>query len=224
VKLDNVKSFRPYLRPLLILASLLLLFALLTELVESGAPLPFDLTVTRFVQQFRAPWFDGMMRFLTAVGVAPWVLILPLIIFIALLVLRDWPAALGLLFAQLGSVGNPLIKIIEHRPRPGFPYELGSHVPTDYSFPSGHAATAMVVYGFLIYLAWVRLRDHKLTRALVIALCAIYILGMGLSRIYLGEHWFSDVLGGYVYGLAWVVLAVIVYQWLWRIWQVRNPQ
>jgi undecaprenyl-diphosphatase len=213
-----VKPFRAYLRLLLLLASLLLLFALLAELVESGAPLPLDLTVTQFVQQFRAPWFDSLMRFLTAIGVVPWVLILPLIIFIALLLARDWPAALGLLFAQLGSLGDPLIKIIVHRPRPGLAYELGLRVPTDYSFPSGHAAIAMVVYGFLIYLVWLKLRDYKLARALVVALCAIYTLGMGLSRIYLGEHWFSDVLGGYVYGLAWVVLAVIVYQLLRRVW------
>lgn len=201
-----------YLRLLLLIAGLLLIMAGLAELIESGASLPLDLTITRFVQQFRADWFDALMRFLTFEGFAPWALILPLIIFIILLLLRDWPAALGLLFAQLGSLGNPLIKIIVQRPRPGLPYEIGLRVPTDYSFPSGHSATAMVVYGFLIYLAATKLREHPLARALAVALCVLYILGMGLSRIYLGEHWFSDVLGGYVYGAAWVLLAVIVYR------------
>ncbi len=200
-----------YLRLLLIIAGLMLLLVGLAELIESGAPLEADLAVTRFVQQFRPDWFDGLMRFLTSIGVAPWVLILPAIILIALLVMREWAAALALLFAQLGSVGNPLIKIAVNRPRPGVNFELGLHVPTDSSFPSGHSATAMVVYGFLIYLAWVKLRDYRLARNLIIAFCAIYILGMGLSRIYLGEHWVSDVLGGYIYGLAWVLLSVIVY-------------
>ncbi len=200
-----------YVRLLLIIAGLFLLLLGLAELIEKGAPLPFDLDVTRFVQQFRADWFDALMRFLTSIGVAPWVLILPAIIIIALLAMRDWPAALALLFAQLGSVGNPLIKIAVHRPRPGIPFELSLGVPTDSSFPSGHSATAMVVYGFLIYLAWVKLRDHHLARNIIITLCAIYILAMGLSRIYLGEHWITDVLGGYVYGLAWVLLSVIVY-------------
>lgn len=202
-----------YLRLLLIIAALVLLLLGLAELIESGAPLDIDLSVTRFVQQFRPDWFDSLMRFLTSIGVAPWVLILPAIIFIVLLVMREWAAALALLFAQLGSVGNPLIKIAVHRPRPGITFELGLHIPTDSGFPSGHSATAMVVYGFLIYLAWVKLRKHKLarSRSIVIALCVLYILGMGLSRIYLGEHWISDVLGGYVYGLAWVLLSVIVY-------------
>ncbi len=203
-----------YLRLLLIIAGLVLLLLGLAELIEKGAPLPFDLDVTRFVQQFRPDWFDALMRFLTSIGVAPWVLILPAIIIIALLAMRDWAAALALLFAQLGSVGNPLIKIAVHRPRPGITFELGLGVPTDPSFPSGHSATAMVVYGFLIYLAWVKLRDHHLARNIIIALCAIYILAMGLSRIYLGEHWLTDVLGGYVYGLAWVFLSVIVYHLL----------
>lgn len=211
-----------YLRLLIIIVGLLLLLIGLAELIESGQPLSLDLSVTRFVQQFRPDWFDALMRFLTAVGVAPWALILPVIIFVALLLLRAWPAALALLFAQLGSVGNPLIKIVVNRPRPGITFELGLRVPTDSSFPSGHAATAMVVYGFLIYLAWVKLREHRLARNIVIALCAIYILAMGLSRIYLGEHWFSDVLGGYLYGLAWVTLAVIVYQYLVKLFAEKR--
>lgn len=205
-----------YIRLFLLLLIFVTIFAFIAELVETGAPLPIDLSVTQTLQQFHSAWFDELMRFLTTIGYQPWVLISPLVVLVFALIKRNWAITFALLVALLGCLGDPLIKIIVHRPRPAAVYQLRTSPPTDFSFPSGHAATSMIIFGFLLYLACIYLH-HKLIRAFAITLCVLLIFGIGLSRIYLGEHWFSDVLGGYVYGLAWLTMVVAVYQIVYHL-------
>lgn len=68
-----------------------------------------------------------------------------------------------------------------------------------FSFPSGHATVAMAFYGILGYLLWQRLTDPK-KKYVAVALCALLVLGIGLSRVVLGVHWPRDVVGGWVLG------------------------
>lgn len=120
------------------------------------------------------------------------------------------------LVAGLSSLLDSPIKFAVNRPRPAvalvqvFATEHGS------GFPSGHALFAAVVLGFLAYLAATRLRRRSL-RTLSFAALLILILLTGTSRIYLGVHWLSDVLGGYLVGA--VFLAALI--WLDRTWQLR---
>src|SRR5689334_16896919 len=79
-----------YIRLFLILFILLAIFAFIAELVETGAPLPIDLSVTQAIQQFHPAWFDALMRALTLFGYQPWVLIAPLLILIFALIARNW--------------------------------------------------------------------------------------------------------------------------------------
>lgn len=201
-----------YLRLLLVLVALAVLFAVLAELVETGAPLPIDLSVIHVVQSWRNGWLDTLMRSLTDFGYQPWVLTPPLILLVGLVIVREGASVAALMVALLGCLGNPLLKIAVHRPRPGADYAIGSRVPKDYSFPSGHAATAMIIFGLFIYLACVHLSERRASRNVIIIICTLLILGIGLSRIYLGEHWFSDVIGGYAFGLGWLMLVIIVHQ------------
>ena len=94
-----------------------------------------------------------------------------------------------------------LLKLIFGLKRP----EYAVYVESSPSFPSGHAATAMVLYGFLLLTAW-KHDKHHLKNPLIFGL-AILILLVGLSRLYLGVHYFADVAAGYLIGLIWLLLA-----------------
>jgi undecaprenyl-diphosphatase len=94
-----------------------------------------------------------------------------------------------------------LLKLIFGLKRP----EYAVYIESSPSFPSGHAATAMVLYGFLLLTAW-KHDKHHLKNPLIFGL-AILILLVGLSRLYLGVHYFADVAAGYLIGLIWLLLA-----------------
>ncbi len=80
---------------------------------------------------------------------------------------------------------------------------------TGYSFPSGHSVTAVCFYGYLTFLFWIYSKSDILRRCFtIIAVCMI--LGIGISRIYLGVHFPTDVIGGYIGGLMWLSLSILV--------------
>lgn len=80
--------------------------------------------------------------------------------------------------------------------------------PTSASFPSGHAFTATVLYGFLLFLVW-RETSSRPLRLTLTGLLVLLIVLIGLSRILLGVHWVSDVLGGFTIGLAWLIFGLV---------------
>ena len=99
---------------------------------------------------------------------------------------------------------NNLIKVIIARPRPNVNRLVSE---TGYSFPSGHSITSMVFYGYLIYLIYKYVDNKKIKIPLIIVL-AILIPLIGLSRIYLGVHYTSDVLCGFLLG--WIYLIIFI--------------
>jgi len=120
------------------------------------------------------------------------------------------------LAAGLSSLLESPIKVAVNRPRPTA--ALVQVLTTEHGsgFPSGHALFAAVFLGFLAYLAVTHLRKRSL-RTLSLAGLLMLILLIGASRVYLGVHWSSDVLGGYLVGA--VFLAVLI--WLYRMWKPR---
>jgi undecaprenyl-diphosphatase len=79
-----------------------------------------------------------------------------------------------------------------------------------YAYPSGHVMFFVVFYGFCAYLAWQFFTGW--TRRISIGVCGILIALIGLSRIYLGEHWVSDVIGSYIIGTFWLIILILLYQ------------
>lgn len=120
------------------------------------------------------------------------------------------------LVAGLCSLLDSPIKSAINRPRP--PVDLVQVFATEHGsgFPSGHALFAAVVLGFLAYLAITRLRRHNV-RILTFAGLVILIILTGISRVYLGVHWPSDVLGGYLVGAVFLTALI----WFQRIWKHR---
>jgi membrane-associated phospholipid phosphatase len=120
----------------------------------------------------------------------------------ALLVHRRWSALAAWLVAVLGGEGlNLLLKDLFARPRPHFEHPLV--VETSYSFPSGQAMESLVVYGMLAYFAVLTFRGKR-KRALSVVGAAVLVVLIGFSRVYLGAHYVSDVVGGFVAVGAWL--------------------
>jgi membrane-associated phospholipid phosphatase len=106
------------------------------------------------------------------------------------------------------------LKMLLDRPRP--PLEDRLVEATSESLPSGHSTMSMIVIGTLVVLAW---RGRTTTaRAVLVATAALWVGSVGLTRIYLGVHWFSDVLAGWLVGAAWLALCVAV----WSRWHAHR--
>jgi len=118
---------------------------------------------------------------------------------ILLLLARQWLAAPLLLVTPAAGLLNAAVKEIVGRPRPGHELVSFSTRPGDSSFPSGHADSAIVIYGLLFYFITVFVSQPAL-RLLGQAACLWVILFTGMQRVYVGVHWPSDVLGGYYLG------------------------
>jgi membrane-associated phospholipid phosphatase len=152
------------------------------------------------------PISDQVMLFFTTIG-EPLVLGL-FVVVVALALWRRgrWIDAAGLVVAAAGCAAlNQLLKSVYQRARPDLfpgPFHL-----TSYSFPSGHAMGAIVCYGMLAFLGARLLRQPRHRVALVLV-AALLVLGVGLSRIYFGVHFPTDVLGGFIAGAIWLVISI----------------
>ncbi len=113
------------------------------------------------------------------------------------------------------AVAAVVIKTLVARARP--PQEFWAYTESGFSFPSAHAAMSLAFYGFLIWLLW-RSNLSRAWRTLGAVILSLLILAIGFSRLYLGVHYFSDVLGGYVVGALCLWLAL----WATKILQRRR--
>jgi undecaprenyl-diphosphatase len=135
----------------------------------------------------------------------------------ALLLVRDAFGAIILLVAVPGRVLTTWIaKELIERPRPSPDLVDFTSQPSTFSFPSGHAAGAFVLYGLIFYFATLHVQN-PLARRAIQAVCVVLIVGAGLERIYVGHHWPSDVLGGYWHGVLIVSASIAIHQLVQRV-------
>ena len=133
----------------------------------------------------------------------------PIMVIITLLILvlaiKDKKIKISLVINLLGiTIINNLIKVIIARPRP----EINKLVTeTGYSFPSGHSMISLAFYGYLIYLIYKYINNKHLKRILIIILSTLICI-IGVSRIYLGVHYTSDVLGGFLISIAYLIIYI----------------
>jgi membrane-associated phospholipid phosphatase len=115
--------------------------------------------------------------------------------------MAGWVAAFGGA-ALLARV----LKVAVRRSRP--PYASVLLHGFSYSFPSGHATDSLIGYGMLAYFLLVCWGKHSFTQAAIISGSALLVLAIGFSRLYLGVHYFSDVIGGYAAGMVWLSICI----------------
>jgi undecaprenyl-diphosphatase len=170
-----------------------------------------DLTITRAIQSYHGALFDQVMRAVSWVGFMPQSLAVGAIFILALLLAGLKWETLAAIFAGAASAVGAAIKLIVLRPRPSADLVHVFRALPDSGFPSGHVLTAAAFGGFLGFLAYTLLKRSWERTALLIAI-AFGIALMGPSRIYMGQHWFSDTMGAYVLGSLWLALSIKLYR------------
>jgi undecaprenyl-diphosphatase len=158
---------------------------------------PGDIVTAATFEALRNVWLDALFRGLTRLGDGWVATVLVAGTVLVLLVWRRWADGVVLAFAIAPVLLNYLLKELVARPRPVHIW-ADSEVVT-FSFPSGHAVLAIYYLGFLIYLSGELAEQPAVRRSVRFALVSL-VLGVGVSRVYLGVHWPSDVIGGYLLG------------------------
>lgn len=215
-----VVATRTILVGLAILIASLFVFGLIAQGVRSQEVFLLDTWATPFLRGIASPAMDTVMNLLTDIGSTLVIGPLFILVFGALLLKRRYGGALFLVVALAGSlVLQGAMKLFFMRPRPVLAY---AQVLPDYSFPSGHTMNAIIFYVALALLAWSvfgrRTGLLSLVGALIIALL------VGVSRIYLGYHYFTDVLGGLFAGVAWLLVVGAAFRArpTWRQWRTKG--
>ena len=189
------------------------LAALLTWLARTIAYFPLDVELTRTLQALENPWLETFLRGVGWIGFPPQSNYIFGTIVLAMFLVGLRVEAVMTFFAAAGSAGLWfLLAPLVDRPRPSpETVRVAMELPTG-GFPSGHVLNLTAIFGFLIYLTIVLLKDVR-WRSLLVALLAVPILTVGVARVYDGAHWPSDVLGGYLIGGIWLGLTIQIYRW-----------
>ncbi|MCL4517746.1 MAG: phosphatase PAP2 family protein [Thaumarchaeota archaeon] len=174
----------------------------------------FDVTTTRAVQAFEVGWFDALMRALSWIGYEPQVTVISVAIILYLYAGGHKRETIVTATSAVSSAILSLIfKLLVERPRPSANLVRVTSELTDFSFPSGHVLYFTAFFGFLLFLAYTLLK-HSWCRTLVLFILGGIIGLIGLSRVYLGQHWASDVIASYLLGSLWLAMIIFVYRWL----------
>jgi undecaprenyl-diphosphatase len=189
----------------------LLAFGLVAVLMRADRIVDFDHSVIGAVQSLESPLLTRVMEFFTVVGSTQAVVVLCLlIIFFLYKVLHHRKELILFIAVVAGSpLLNLLLKEIFQRARPDLHRLIEI---SGYSFPSGHAMNSFTVYGILTFLLW-RHIFNKAGRSLLLLFSAFVVFMIGISRIYLGVHYPSDVIGGYFASGFWLATTIWFFQW-----------
>lgn len=187
----------PWIFPLVAISASMLVFAKLAEDIWQHEGFSWDIPILLTLHQASNPLWDKVMLTFTQLGGASSMAAVAALALVALFYMRRFDQ-MGFFAVSIGGVAilNPLLKHVFHRMRPDlWPQLTPEH---DYSFPSGHAMGSMAVIAGLVILAW-----PTRWRWPALLLGVLFVLGVGTSRLYLGVHYPSDVLAGWVAALTW---------------------
>ncbi|HET9283109.1 MAG TPA: phosphatase PAP2 family protein [Candidatus Angelobacter sp.] len=184
----------------------LFVFVWLGREMRAGDTLRFDQAIRNWVHQFASPGLTVLMKVFSMMGAQ--ILAVALVVAFVIFAWLRWKrAALWLAIAMAGAlILEASLKYAYHRIRPQA-YFIPE--PDSYSFPSGHALTSFCFYGVLAGLVTDRIKS-LLWRIIVWAAATLLVIAIGLSRIYLGVHYPSDVLAGYLAATVWVGTIIVL--------------
>jgi len=191
---------------LLSLGALWLFGGIAEDVIHHDPLTDFDLTVAKLLHQDASPILTEIAKGVTLLGSPAVITVWALIAAVILLTRREYLTAGGWVAALLGGgLLDGMLKQIFHRPRPS--WDVPIVTAQGFSFPSGHAMGSLVAYGMLAYLVWREL-DPPRGRVALAGCALVLVLLIGLSRMYLGVHYFSDVIAGYAAGTVWLTACI----------------
>ena len=201
--------------PLTLLATaflyiLLLLGGVVEDALSMDPLVALDSRVENLLYAFRDPLLVKVFLWITLLAKAKIVLSIVLLLVVLFFLWDRREFILPLMVTVSGSgLFNLLGKVAFHRQRPA---GVGVYTETSFSFPSGHSATAAALYGFAVYALWRRAATWG-TRLNILFAGIFLVAAIGFSRLYLGVHFLSDVLGGYLLGLLWLIIGICMVEW-----------
>ena len=197
---DYKKFFRGFLLSLCIT-----MFLIITFFVIKYDNLVIDQSIYNFFYNFSSSQATVIFLIITFLASKEFIILMCLIFILISLIKRKYQTSfLIILNIVISLLLNQTFKAIIRRERP---FELMIVNEGGYSFPSGHSMTALIFYGYFIYLTW-ESNLKKISKILITILNIILILLVGISRIYLGVHYPTDVIGAYFLGLFYLILYI----------------
>lgn len=168
----------------------------------------FDNNFTAFIREFSSPAMDSFMTGITFMGNFEFMVFPFFVVFIYFLFIKPhrW-FSIKVPVVAVGSISiNLILKRIFDRPRPVLDQLVDV---SGFSFPSGHAMFSFSFFGLLIYIVWFFVKNPVLKHGITLILLVLILL-IGLSRVYVGVHYPSDVIAGFSAGLFWLLLSLLV--------------
>ena len=198
-------------------------FALLTFLVKTRPSFSLDLQITRAIQSLDAPPFAWLMSLVSWPGFSPQAMVITgLVVLLIYGFGLRWEAVTTLSAALSSTALNVLVKNLVQRPRPLPDMVNVLATLNSYSFPSGHVMLYVSFLGFIGLLAYSLLKP-SFQRSLLLIFFSGLVALIGISRIHLGQHWASDVLGAYLLGCLTLVANIQLYRWGKTRFFVQQP-
>ena len=203
---------------IILLICVIIFYAILEDIFEYEK-LKLDIIIYNIiVLKLRAESLTKIMGILTNFGGA--YMLIGLAIMITIFSKNKKTAFIIDLNLIIITIFNLILKNIIQRPRPEG-YRLIAE--SGYSFPSGHSMISMAFYGLIIYMIWKNMKNKKL-RNIVCVLITILVILIGISRIYLGVHYASDVIGGFVVSIAYLIVYVSITKTILKIDREDNKK
>ena len=200
-KLVGLKKFLLNNYKLLVMFVCIIILLFLIEDVMDKDIMTFDETGYSMVSKYLiTDTLTPIAKIITFFGSAYWLIGLSIFL---LLIIRNRKIGISIsINLGLAALTNFLLKQILQRPRP-----IGHRIidETGYSLPSGHSMVSMAFYGFLIYLVYKKVENIHL-KSFLIALLLLLIINIGISRIYLGVHYTSDVIAGFLVAISYLII------------------
>lgn len=188
------------------------LFSELSEMLLEEELQGFDNRIIAFFEKIGSPALDTFYTAITELGSVLFLVVasIILILFLWFKIKDIWGIVLFIIAVGGSGILTAVLKESYERSRPAINEAIDA---TGFSFPSGHALGALVFYGFVAYLV-VRSSRRKALKILAPIISAILIILIGTSRIYLNAHFPSDVVAGYIVGTIWLILCLMVLEWI----------
>lgn len=181
-----------------------IIFSKLANEIVDRQPIGMDNSILTWIHSLTNPIFDGIFLFFTTIGNIEYILPITLLIVIYLLYKKQRLYAIFVSFGVGGAaLSNLILKLIFQRSRPNFWHLLITE--TGYSFPSGHAMMSSALILCIMVILW---KTRWKWPSLILGLCVVGLIGV--SRLYLGVHYPTDVIAGWSVSLAWIVIVFAI--------------